>query len=245
MRVAFIGTRSYAGRVRQDAIIRVSLPTLPTYADRAGARLAGVSESTDGRRNPMRNFDPVRLGAAEADAWVAYYQRRWTAFLRAAVSMVRIGFAMSGPRSIRGAWYVLRANQLWAPFPDNDAAGAQAQMLRFYRLVARVHREAFDVDEAARLEIGWWRAHRELQHIDAYPDATQEALVIALTDLYAHVYGEPAMSVRPAAVHRAEAMRISDAWVADGCDSTSLALDLERSALVSSYTALRAAVGGL
>jgi hypothetical protein len=191
----------------------------------------------------MRGFDARRLGAAEADAWVAYYQRRWGPFLRAAVTMVRVGFALGPSRSLRGAWYVLKANQLWAPFPDNDADGARAYMRRFYDLVARAHRESFDVDEAARLEIGWWRAHRELQHVDAYPHATEEALVTALADLYAHVYDVPADTVREAAAGRAEAMRISDAWVAAGCDPASPALVEERRALIDGYTALRAVVG--
>lgn len=191
----------------------------------------------------MRRFEATRLGLAEADAWVAYYQRRWGAFLRAAVGMVRLGFALNRPRSLQGAWYVLKANQLWAPFPDNDAAGATAFMRRFYALVARVHGETFDVDEAARLEIAWWRAHRQLQHVDTYPEATEEALVTALADLYAHVYAVPAAAVREAAAGRAEAMRISDAWVAAGCDPASPAIEAERRALVASYATLRTAVG--
>src|SRR6185369_8299176 len=97
----------------------------------------------------MRGFDPVRLGRHEAAAWVAYYRRRWLTFLRAAVGMVRVGFGMSWPRTIRGAWLVLRANQLWAPYPNNDPDGARRCMERFYRLVAGHHREAFDVRRAA------------------------------------------------------------------------------------------------
>lgn len=191
----------------------------------------------------MRTFDPVRLGLAEADAWVAYYRRQWFTFLRAAVAMVRIGFALPFPRSLQGAWYVLRGNQLWAPFPDNDAAGALAQMRKFYELVAAAHDEVFNVKDAAELEIGWWRAHRELQHRDAYPEATHDRLVDALASLYAHVYSVPVESVESAAEARAEAMAISDAWVAAGCDPSSPALDAERQALVRGYTALRAAVG--
>jgi len=191
----------------------------------------------------MRTFDPVRLGDAEADAWVAYYRHEWARFLGAAVTMVRTGFALSWPHSIQGAWYVLRGNQLWAPFPDNDPAGAQEQMRRFDTLISRIHHETFDIDDAARLEIGWWRAHRELQHHDAYPDSTQEGLVDALAALYAHVYAVPVETVREAAAGRAQAMAVSDAWVAAGRDPRSPALDEERAALVRGYTALRAAVG--
>jgi hypothetical protein len=196
-----------------------------------------------GPTSPMRTFDPVRLGNAEADAWIAYYRRDWLTLLRAAVAMVRVGFALPFPRDFEGAWYVLRGNQLWAPFPTNDPAGATAQMRKFYALVTRLHRETFDIDVAANLEVGWWRAHRELQHRDRYPHATNAALVAALASLYSHVYGVPAEVVEPAAEARADAMEISDAWVADGCDPRSPALDSERQALIRGYVALRAAVG--
>jgi hypothetical protein len=192
--------------------------------------------------SPMRAFDPVRLGNAEADAWVAYYRREWAKFLRAAITMVRTGFALSWPRSIQGAWYVLRGNQLWAPFPENDVAGAQEQMRRFYTLICRIHHMRIDVDEAARLEIGWWRAHRELQHRTTYPDATEEGLVDALAALYAYVYAVPVEAVREAAAGRAQAMAVSDAWAAAGRDPASAALDEERAALVHGYTSLRAVV---
>ena len=202
-----------------------------------------MSKRNDPATSPMRRFDPIRLGLAEADAWVAYYRREWVKFLRSAVAMVRIGFALRFPRSIQGAWYVLRGNQLWAPFPDNDPAGATEQMRKFYALVTRVHHTTFDVDEAATKEIAWWRAHRELQHKQAYPDATNEDLVAALAALYAHVYGVSTDAVEPAAAARAEAMAVSDAWVAAGCDPASPDLETERKALVRGYSALRAVVG--
>jgi hypothetical protein len=188
----------------------------------------------------MRCFDPRRLGAAECDAWVGYYRRRWGLVLRSAVRMVRIGFGLPWPRALYGAWLVLRANQLWAPVPDNDPGGARRTMRRFYALVAHGCAESFDVDEAARLEVEWWRVHRHLQR-DA-PEEDSVALVDALTAAYAHVYGAPADRVRPAAVERAAAMRTSDRWVRDGCDPAAPALLEERAALVRSYAALLAAV---
>ena len=39
-------------------------------------------------RPRMRTFDPVKLGGYEADAWVAYYQRRWGTFLRASTTCI-------------------------------------------------------------------------------------------------------------------------------------------------------------
>ena len=45
-----------------------------------------------------------------------------------------------------------------------------------------------------------------------------------------------------AATGRAEAMRISDQWVTDGCDPTSPAIEQERAELIRGYTALQKAV---
>lgn len=83
----------------------------------------------------MRSFDPRVVGAVECRAWESYYRRRWLAFLIASVRMVRAAFGMSWPRTLEGAWLVLRANQEWAPVPDNDPDAARALMARFYRLL--------------------------------------------------------------------------------------------------------------
>jgi hypothetical protein len=178
----------------------------------------------------VHSFDPVRLATHEANAWVAYYQRRWATFLRAALGLVREGFVLPLPR----------ANQAWAPYPDNDPDRARAIMRRFYALVAHYHRATFDVDEAARLEVHWWGVHRHLQR--EAPDDPIEPLTDALAALYAHVYRVPAELVRAAAGHRAEAMRISDAWVEAGADSNSPAVAAEREELIKGYALLRAAV---
>ncbi len=191
--------------------------------------------------SPMRNFDPRRVGTLECRAWECYYRRRWFAFLVASVHLVRAGFAMSWPRSLRGAWFVLRANQLWAPYPDNDAAGAQRYMVRFYRLVADAHSEAIDVDEIARRELEWWRVHREAQ-LDGTDDL--DSLTAALADLYAFTYGVETLAVAPAARLRAQAMVVSDEWVAAGADPTNTKLATERALLVRSFAALLAAVHG-
>ena len=79
-------------------------------------------------------MDPVRVGRAECDAWVAYYRRDWPKMLAGALGMVRHGFALGPVRDLRAAWHVLRANQAWAPFPDNDPAAARLSMARFYQL---------------------------------------------------------------------------------------------------------------
>lgn len=188
---------------------------------------------------PHRAFDPRRIGSLECDAWVTYYQRRWFAFLRAAIGLTRHTFGLPWPQTVWGAWLVLRANQLWAPFPDNDPEGARRAMERFYRLVAGRYGEAFDTRRAAELEVEWWRVHRMHQHGAGLAESD---LVSALAALYAYVYAVPVASVQVAAEQRALAMRDSDLWVREGCDSASPLIEQERAALVRSYAGLLAAV---
>jgi hypothetical protein len=180
------------------------------------------------------------VGSLECDAWVSYYRREWPRFLRAAVLLTRHTFALPWASTIRGAWLVLRANQLWAPYPDNDPDGARRAMERFYLLVARHHCETFDPRRAAELEVEWWRVHREHQHDGAGSDA--RPLVNALAALYAYVYRVPESEVRTAAEQRALAMNHSDRWVSEGRDPHSPLIGDERAALVRSYSGLLAAV---
>jgi hypothetical protein len=188
---------------------------------------------------PHRSFDPRRVGELECEAWVAYYRREWLAFLRSAVALTRHTFGLPWPATLWGAWLVLRANQLWAPFPDNDPEGARRAMARFYRLVARTHHEPFDPDRAARLEVEWWRIHRMHQRLE---EGDEKALIDALAALYAYVYGVRSDDVLVAARERALAMRYSDQWVGEGCDLASPLIPQERAALVRSYAGLLAGV---
>jgi hypothetical protein len=189
---------------------------------------------------PHRAFDPRAVGKLQTRAWVAYYRREWVTLLRASVGLTRGMFALPWPATLYGAWLVLRGNQLWAPFPDNDPDGARRVMRRFYALVARHHGESFDPARAAELEVEWWRVHREDQH--GVRQEGERPLVDALAALYGYVYGVPEEAVRLAASERALAMDISDQWVRSGCDLGSPLIGEERAALVRSYAALLAAV---
>jgi hypothetical protein len=178
---------------------------------------------------------------------VGYYRRQWHRVLIASVGLVRVGFGMNWYRTLHGAWLVLRANQLWAPYPDNDPQRAQACMRRFYALVTLAYGDPANPAKAAELEVDWWRVHRDGQHrhgahaIDDGAPAAEE-LVESLTRLYSYLYSEPEDALRPAAAHRARAMGLSDQWVRQGCRPDSGLLPLEHAALVRCYAALLAAV---
>jgi len=195
--------------------------------------------ATAGAIPAHRSFDPLAVGELEARAWRTYYRREWLAFLRAAVGLTRRAFGLRWPATARGAWLVLRANQLWAPFPDNDPAGARRAMERFYGLLARRYREPPEPARAAWLEVEWWRVHR--QHQRSGHRDSDTPLIEALAELYAYVYSVPVHSVRPAAEQRALAMDFSDRWVDEGCELKSdLVAEIE-AALVRSHAYLLAA----
>jgi hypothetical protein len=208
--------------------------------------MSGTGKLSTGAPSRLRSFDPVRLGDLEYRAWVGYYLRQWPRVLIASVGLVRVGFGMNWYRTLYGAWLVLRANQLWAPYPDNDPKRALACMRRFYTLITLACGEPANPAKAAELEVNWWRVHREGQHregMGAVGDREPaEELVESLTRLYCYLYSEPEAALRPAAVHRARAMDLSDQWVREGCRPDSGLLPLEHAALVRSYAALLAAV---
>jgi|BarGraIncu00222A_1022003.scaffolds.fasta_scaffold33506_2 hypothetical protein len=186
-----------------------------------------------------RRFDPVTVGNRETDAWAAYYRHEWGKFLVAAVAMVWSGFGMGPLRTLLGAGHVLRANQLWAPIPDNDPDGARASMRRFYALVAKTGRLDIDPVKAAGLEVEWWRLHRVHQYRGPADVSQLEAALVAL---YSYVYGAQPSTMQDAARWRVRAMDVSDQWVAAGRDLNDPLLVQERRSLVASYGALRDAV---
>jgi hypothetical protein len=201
----------------------------------------GIWPVSTGRQVGPRSFDPFRIAELEYRMWVAYYLRRWTHVLAAMVELMRLGFGANMTGVLRGAWLMLRAAQLWSPYPDNDPDGTLACLHELYALVRLRFGEPADPARAASLEIDWWRAHRERQHAPD-PAAAGDELVESVTRLYCYLFGESEAAVRPAAVYRVQAMDLSDRWVREGCRPGSPLLQLERAALVRAYTVLLAAV---
>ncbi len=101
------------------------------------------------RPSPMRSFDPRAVGRLETRAWETYYRRRWLACLVAFVALVRAAFRMPWPRTLAGAYLVLRANMKWAQLPVNDPDAARVLMTRFYGLVRASEGSALDPARAS------------------------------------------------------------------------------------------------
>jgi hypothetical protein len=166
----------------------------------------------------------------------SYYRHEWRPFLAASLRLVAEGFDLGRRHTVLGAWLVLRANQAWAPYPDNDPDRARELMRRFYELVARTGQLELDALEAARREVEWWRIHRVHQRESGL---TEDDLAAAIASLYEYVYGLPNTAVADAARLRVRAMAMSDEWVATGCHRADPLLAQERRTLVASYSSLR------
>ena len=207
----------------------------------AGGRDTGAAGGLAGQPSRLRSFDPDRVADLEYRAWTGYYLRDWPQVLAAFVALMRMSSGMDWHRTLRCAWLVLRAVQLWAPYPHNDPDGARACMRRFYALVRLSHGAPASPAEAAKLEVDWWRVHRQAQY-SMTPEGAGDELVESVTRLYCYLFAEPEAAVRPAAAHRAHAMSLSDQWVREGRLPGSPLLPLIRAALVRAYAALLAAV---
>jgi hypothetical protein len=191
-----------------------------------------------GQQGQRLAFDPVLVGRSECEAWVGYYRRDWLRMLAGLLGMVRHGFTLGPFRNLVAAWHVLRGSQAWAPFPDNEPDAARHHMTRFFRLANKAGRVQVDPRRAAELEVAWWQTHRALRH-DA--QVSEDDLVAAMVRFYCYVYQADPSDVRRAAELRVQAMVLSDAWVAAGCQLDDPTLAKERLALVASYAALREA----
>lgn len=185
--------------------------------------------TTRGNATALRSFDPRRVGELESATWAAYCRRDWARVLPLSVQLVRGVFGLPWPQTLLGAAHVARATRAWAPVPARTEE-ATAHMRRFYALVVRTHGENIDPDEAAHLEVDWWRIHRER----ARNDENYEAVTHAIARKYAYIYGVSEDTVREAGEARALAMRLSDQ---QGPTQE------VTNALIRSYTFLRHAAG--
>lgn len=200
---------------------------------------AGTPEVTRRRaRVRTTSFNPTRLARLETIAWTGYYRREWLRVLAASYGLVREAFHLTVLQTMLGAWCVLRANVVWAPYPDNDADRARRYMRRVYAMSARHATHDFDPVEAARLEVEWWRVHRERQRGGS---AASDELTEAVAQLYAYIHGVDIAFVRESARLRAEAMDICDRWVAAGCEMQNPLVQQIGNRLLRSYRSLRAA----
>lgn len=149
----------------------------------------------------LAGFNPNRLGELEAAMWRDYYQQSWCFLAVHAWQAAHRQYGFSRWDSLRLAWHAGRAARA---FQRNAAdESAVAEMTYYYWMVSQRVASKFAPDEAARLEVHWWRQRRA-----GAPPNEWSQTIAALTAL---VYGCSAETCSPAAQARVAAMVYRDA----------------------------------
>ena len=117
--------------------------------------------------------------------WRDYYEKRYVALFGHLYELSRTQFCFSPLDSFRIALSAAQAAKAFQPTRSREAANAALPpLVTYYRLLASAVPGGFDVEEAARLELGWWQAKREAVGPGQY--GVTVARVAAIT------YGKPA-----------------------------------------------------
>jgi hypothetical protein len=145
-------------------------------------------------------FDPDRLAYLEVGGWRAYYDRKWLRMLQFMLLMMREQFALSWPRAVQSAYYMVRASAAWAPV-DHDTRVVRRNLRKFYRTVVK-HGAGYSFNPAqvAELEYRYWDIHRRLA---SRPDSEKAPLVKSFVDLHSALFALPPAAVEESAVGRA------------------------------------------
>jgi hypothetical protein len=167
----------------------------------AAAAFAGWPRHAD-----LRAFDPPEMARLETAMWRDYYEKRYPALFYHLYDVSRSQFSFSPFDSIRIALSAARAARIFQPTRSRrEADAALPHLVTYYGLLQQAAPAAFDVREAARLELDWWQARREGFRPRSYGLTVAE--VAALT--YGKRSDDPAL--RQSGIERAEAMGYRDA----------------------------------
>lgn len=158
------------------------------------------------RQADLRAFDPAEMARMETAMWRDYYDKRYAALFYHLYQSTRTQFGFSPLTSLHLAFSAAEAARTFQPTRSRrEADAALPALVAYYRDFAPAAPVAFDVAEAARLELEWWQARREAVAPSDY--GLTIARVAALT------YGKSVddAGIRQFGIARAEAMAYRDA----------------------------------
>lgn len=150
----------------------------------------------------LTGFDPARMGRLEASMWRSYYEHRWVAL---ALDGLRVSCGEYG----YSWWDGLRTSALAARAAlhfrgATDDPRCLPLLRRYYGIIREGMSLGFDADEAARLELEWWRQRRRKLAPTVYAETI--AANVAL------VYGRDPSGLLSPSLKRAEAMHYRDRY---------------------------------
>lgn len=187
------------------------------------------------RHADLRAFDPAEMGRLETAMWRDYYDKRYGALFYHLYESTRTQFGFSPLQSLHVAFSAAEAARTFQPTRSRrEADAALPALVAYYRNFAPAAPMAFDVEEAARLELDWWQARREAVAPRDY--GLTIARVAALT------YGRAAddSGIRQFGIARAEAMAFRDARGEAITDADWMRIENQ---LGEAYRTLKASIG--
>jgi hypothetical protein len=180
----------------------------------------------------MHKFDSDAVAQSETQMWREYYDHRKTALAMSLYGLSRDQYGYSPLDSIRLARSAANSAIAFKDSTDDATADLALPALRDYFQIIHDHSDCtFDVDQAAKLELNWWKLRRHKVGPVEYGHAIAKAT--------ACIYGVRSDTLEEYAQLRAEAMDYRDQH--DGT-MTDADWDHVEQLLKKSFAALRAQV---
>jgi hypothetical protein len=178
----------------------------------AGTAAWAAADLWGPRSTSLRQFDPDNMARLETQMWRSYYDKERLRLFNELAVLLRQQYHMPLLRSYVVAFHAAKAAFVFKDGTKrSDYERALPDLVDYYAAIRRMSDTPFNVQEAARLELEWWIAHRQ-RDIHAPGD-----LDSALAVLAAEIYRRPADHFREHAKYRAEAMILRDQlWEQNG-----------------------------
>jgi hypothetical protein len=152
-------------------------------------------------KSDLTQFDYQKMAQLDSDMWRAYYNHQFFRLFLLLVRLMRTQFRFNWFITLRLAYYSGTAAAYYRikkhKGVNNDSV--LRKLVQFYKLVSRNATEAFNYEEAAKLELAWWDIHRR-----SYKNNTE--LEQSLANSMAVIYNIAASGLSEYAHYRAEAM---------------------------------------
>ena len=148
----------------------------------------------------MTQFNPTRMGQLEALMWRSYYEGRWASLAWHGMQLSCGEYGFSWWDGGRASWHAALAALHFRT--DTDDPRCLPRLEDYYRIIKEASGQKFDIAEAARLELEWWRERR--RHV---PTSEYAKTIAQLTAL---IYEEEVTPLIPPSEKRAAAMAYRD-----------------------------------
>ena len=164
--------------------------------------LAAVVWFQDATAGPdMRGFDAREMARLESGMWRSYYEGRWIQLAWQTMDGACGQYRFSWWDGARLSAHAARAALFFRKQTDDPRCLPELE--RYYAIISGASGLAFDVREAAALELRWWTERRRSAAPEDYARTIARATAL--------VYGVAEEAVLPAARMRADAMAYRDA----------------------------------